>query len=76
MPVYEKCLDAETHRPKIEAHRAEAERRQIQSTPTFVFNGTVVPSALPYDEFKKYVDKAAAAVPPAAGPVAAPPAKP
>ena len=76
MPVYEKCMDLETHRPKIEAHRAEAERRQIQSTPTFVFNGTVVPSALPYDEFKKYVDKAAAAVPAAAGPVAAPPAKP
>ena len=68
MPVYEKCMDAETHRAKIEAHRAEAERRQIQSTPTFVFNGTVVPSALPYDAFKKHVDDAAAAVPPPARP--------
>ena len=58
MAKYGACMDAETHRAKIQAHLAEAEKRQIQSTPTFVFNGLVVPSALPYDTFKKYVDQA------------------
>ena len=61
MTKYGACMDAETHRPQIEATQAEAERRQIQQTPTFVFNGTAVPGALPYDAFKKYVDEATAA---------------
>jgi protein-disulfide isomerase len=59
MSKYGACMDAETHRAKIQSHLAEAEKRNIGSTPTFVFNGTVVPSALPYDSFKKYVDDAA-----------------
>jgi protein-disulfide isomerase len=61
MNKYGACMDADTHRAKIQSHLAEAERRQIQSTPTFVFNGTVVAGALPYDTFKKYVDEATAA---------------
>ena len=63
MTKYGACMDAETHRAKIQSHLAEAEKRQIQSTPTFVFNGLVVPSALPYDAFKKYVDEAAKSAP-------------
>ena len=63
MTKYGACMDAETHRAKIQSHLAEAEKRQIQSTPTFVFNGLVVPSALPYDTFKKYVDEAAKSAP-------------
>jgi protein-disulfide isomerase len=63
MTKYNACMDAETHRAKIQSHLAEAEKRNITSTPTFVFNGTVVPSALPYDAFKKYVDEAAKAAP-------------
>jgi protein-disulfide isomerase len=58
MSKYNACMDADTHRAKIQSHLAEAEKRHIQSTPTFVFNGTVVPSAVPYDAFKKYVDDA------------------
>jgi protein-disulfide isomerase len=64
MTKYNACMEADTHRAKIQSHLAEAEKRQIQSTPTFVFNGLVVPTALPYDAFKKHVDdalKAAAA---------------
>jgi protein-disulfide isomerase len=63
MTKYGACMDADTHRAKIQSHLAEAEKRNIGSTPTFVFNGTVVPSALPYDAFKKYVDDAAKAAP-------------
>jgi protein-disulfide isomerase len=68
MTKYNACMDADTHRAKIQSHLAEAEKRNITSTPTFVFNGTVVPSALPYDAFKKYVDEAANAPAPAAKP--------
>jgi protein-disulfide isomerase len=68
MTKYNACMDADTHRAKIQSHVAEAEKRNITSTPTFVFNGTVVPSALPYDAFKKYVDEAANAPVPAAKP--------
>jgi protein-disulfide isomerase len=68
MTKYNACMDADTHRAKIQSHLAEAEKRNITSTPTFVFNGTVVSSALPYDAFKKYVDEAASAPVPAAKP--------
>jgi protein-disulfide isomerase len=70
MTKYGACMDAETHRPQIEATQAEAERRQVQQTPTFIFNGTVVAGALPFDKFKQYVDEATAAL--AKSPVAAP----
>ena len=63
MDKYGACMDADTHRAKIQAHLAEAERRQVQSTPTFVFNGTMVPRALPYDRFKYYVDSVAKLAP-------------
>jgi len=63
MTKYDACMDADTHRAKIQSHLAEAEKRQISQTPTFVFNGLVVPGAIPYDAFKKYVDDAAKAAP-------------
>lgn len=72
MTRYNACMEADTHRAKVQSHLAEAERRQIRSTPTFVFNGLVVQGALPYDEFKRRVDEAAAAAPRA--PAAAAPA--
>ena len=75
MTKYGACMDSDKYRAKVQSHLAEAERRQIQSTPTFFFNGTMVANALPYDLFVKYVDgaaKEAAAKPvtptPAAGP--------
>ena len=68
MTKYGACMDADTHRAKIQSHLAEAEKREIRSTPTFVFNGTVVPTALPYDAFKRYVDDAAKTAPPATRP--------
>ena len=72
MTKYGACMDAETYRPQIQATLAEAERRQINSTPTFVFNGTVVAGALPYDSFKKYVEDATAAAAKSSASTAAP----
>jgi protein-disulfide isomerase len=63
MTMFGACMVAETLGPKILASQAEAERRNVGQTPTFVFNGTVVPGAVPYDEFKKYVDQAAKSAP-------------
>jgi len=63
MPRYEDCMDKETHRAKVQSHLKEAERRRVTQTPTFIFGGTMVPGALPYDAFKKYVDDALAKLP-------------
>ena len=63
MTKYGACMDADTHRAKIQSHLAEAEKRNIGQTPTFVFNGTVVPGALAYDKFKAFVDQAPKAAP-------------
>jgi len=60
---YGACMDNDTHRAQIQANEQEGERRQIGQTPTFIFNGTVVPGALPYDTYKRYVDEALAKVP-------------
>ena len=61
---------------KIQAHLQEAERRDVNQTPTFVIGDKMVPGALPYDTFKKLVDdelaKAPARTDSAAKPAAAP----
>jgi protein-disulfide isomerase len=76
MAKYGACMDAETYRPQIQATLMEAERRGVRSTPTFVFNGTMVANALPYDVFKKHVDEAANRGPVRADSTAAAPATP
>ena len=63
MSKYGACMDAETHRAKVQAHLQEAERRGINQTPSFVIGGQVVAGAIPYDTFKKLVDDAAAKAP-------------
>jgi protein-disulfide isomerase len=63
MNKYNACMDAETHRPQIQANRDQAERRQVPSTPTFVFGDKMVPGALPYDRFKQLVDSAPKSAP-------------
>ncbi|MBA3671528.1 MAG: DsbA family protein [Gemmatimonadaceae bacterium] len=60
MTKYDACMEADTHRAKIQSHLAEAERRQINQTPSFVIGGKIYPGALPYDEIKKLVTAAAA----------------
>jgi protein-disulfide isomerase len=62
MSKYESCMDAETHRAQIQGNLAEAERRQIGQTPTFVIGDKVIPGAIPFDQFKRLVDEELAKV--------------
>ena len=57
---FEDCFDSQKYQRQIEANKAEAERRQINSTPTFVIGKRVIPGNIPYDMFKAYVDSAIA----------------
>jgi protein-disulfide isomerase len=59
---FEECYDAKKYQRQIDANRLEAERRQVNSTPTFVIGKRVIPGNLPYDKFKSYVDSALAEV--------------
>jgi protein-disulfide isomerase len=76
MSKYDACMDAETHRRAIEATAAEAQRRNVPSTPTFVFNDQMVTEAIGYDQFVKYVNDAAARAATKTATPAAPAAKP
>ena len=75
MSKYGACVDAETYRPQIQATLAEAERRGVNQTPTFVIGDKLVPGAIPYDTFRKLVDDELAKLP-AANPAAADSFKP
>lgn len=55
---FNSCVESRKFDPQIRANLQEAERRRINSTPTFVIGNKVVASAISYDEFKKYVDDA------------------
>jgi protein-disulfide isomerase len=78
---FEQCFDSKKYQRQIEANRAEAERRQVNSTPTFIIGKRMIPGNLPYDAFKANVDsalaeargtaKAATAAPATAAPMAA-----
>lgn len=70
--AWEKCFDDRKHLPRIQASIAEGNKLRVPSTPTFVINGKMRPSALPYDVIKAMVDSAAAAAP-ATAPAATPP---
>jgi protein-disulfide isomerase len=63
MDKYNACMKAETHRAKVQSHLQEAERRQVNQTPTFIIGGKMVPGAIPYDTFKKLVDDELAKAP-------------
>jgi protein-disulfide isomerase len=63
VPKWEACYDAKRYQSRIASNRAEAERRHVGSTPTFIIGGKMVPGALSFDEFTKYVNDAAAAAP-------------
>jgi protein-disulfide isomerase len=60
---WEQCYDADRYRPRIAANLAEAERRQIQSTPTFIIGNKMVASAVSFDEFMKYANDALKSLP-------------
>jgi protein-disulfide isomerase len=57
---YKSCVDSRKYAPQIQANAEEGQKRGIPSTPTFIIGSKQVSSAIPYDEFKKYVDEALA----------------
>ncbi len=61
MARYEQCMSEQKYLANIQAHRRTAERYQVRSTPSFVIGGKVYAGSLSYDEFKRYVEQAAAA---------------
>ncbi len=65
MPKWNACMDAGTHRERIQANYALGLVKQVRSTPTFLVNGTIVDTrSNSYDELKAAVDAAAAAAAP------------
>jgi protein-disulfide isomerase len=71
---WEGCVDAKRYLSKIDANRAEGDRRQIRGTPTIYVNDREA-SAHGYDQIKALVDSAKADIA-ARGAVATPPAGP
>ena len=61
---YNACMDADTHRAKVQSHLQEGERRHVQQTPTFIIGDKLVPGSLGYDAFKKLIDAELAKLPP------------
>jgi protein-disulfide isomerase len=53
---FEECFDSKRHYPNIKASGAEAEKRQINETPSFIIGGKKYAGSIPYDEVKKLVD--------------------
>ncbi|HEX4934798.1 MAG TPA: DsbA family protein [Gemmatimonadaceae bacterium] len=70
---WEQCFDDQKYLKNIQAHEAEAVRRQVAQTPTFIIGSRMVPGSISFDKFKAYVDSAKAEAPAAAP---APPAAP
>lgn len=60
MAQYDACMSAKKYTGQIQANFDEAVRRGVGSTPTFFFGNLKVSSAIPYDQFKAYVDQALA----------------
>lgn len=50
------CLDSGKYTTTIQADTSFLESLGIQSTPTFLVNKTVVPGALPFDQFKQVIE--------------------
>jgi protein-disulfide isomerase len=70
VPKWRACVNGRVHQRDIEANRAEAERRHVQQTPTFVIGKRMIAGSISYDEIKAYLDTARAGA--AAKPSAAP----
>ncbi len=65
---WEQCFDDQKYLRNIQANRAEAERRMVSSTPTFIIGSRMVPGSISFDKFKAYVDSAKAEAPAPAAP--------
>lgn len=55
---FTQCLSNRTHRDDVEAARRSANRRGVDSTPTFFINDRRIEGNQPYDEFRAIIDEA------------------
>lgn len=60
---WEACYDSKVHYSRIKGSQAEAERRGVAQTPTFIIGGKMYPGSMAYDAIKKIVDAEIAALP-------------
>jgi protein-disulfide isomerase len=56
---WEQCYDSQRHQGRIDANHAEAVRRGVNSTPTFIVNGQMLRGAISFDEMNRAVEAAA-----------------
>jgi protein-disulfide isomerase len=59
MSKFESCYDSRAHQKRVEANFAEGQRRQVNSTPTFIIGDRKYSTALSYDQLKAIVDSVA-----------------
>jgi protein-disulfide isomerase len=58
---WRECVQDRRHQARIQAHMDVAGRYGVQSTPSFVIGGRLIPGALSFDRFRQHVDEALAA---------------
>lgn len=54
---FNRCLDNNETLDRVQRDKAEAQRLQIRSTPSFFVNGLPIVGALPFEEFKAVIDR-------------------
>jgi protein-disulfide isomerase len=55
---FNECLDSGKHTELVQADTALAQQIGVQSTPSFLVNGTPLIGAVPFEEFQKVIDPA------------------
>lgn len=60
VPRFQECVESRKYQANVQAHMNEAQRRGVQSTPSFIIGDRMIPGAIGYDTFKAYVDSALA----------------
>ena len=61
---YQQCIDTKKYQAQIQANMAEAEKRGIDRTPSFIIGSKKISGGMPYDDFKKAVDAELATIKP------------
>ena len=52
------CLRAERYRARLESFLADAERRGVTKTPTFLISGRTIDGAYPFETFRQTIEEA------------------
>lgn len=55
--AFDQCLEEGRYRARVEKDLVEGQRLGITGTPTFLINGRPLFGSLPFDRFKKLIDR-------------------